>query len=358
MLWVILAAMWLGGCAGEPAPPAASMSATSAAAPPCAWHQDPVPWPTVAQSLAEAPLQVPTAAQSAVDLIELSGRLHAARPVLDFPPSTGPIELPDVAVTRRFPEGDRLSPVACRTVAGGLDLEPFLALADLPATAQLSPSLPAANPAEGRRVHDVAARFDSPWTGPFVAWVDLPVGDVVGVAIVRLGHDDSLVAHRARVGDGLLVGGWAQVVVQARLYDDLGAEDRVARRWLRAGSSLLSVRLVETVIAAAWARQQPWSKGRPMGLVGHSGGGAAVCLLPRVHPGFDFVVTDLCSDFLPGAAAEQIGDDYNVALRRYWGALGDLHQLDTPSLKVQYGYPDGAPTVLRWLEAHPWRPEP
>lgn len=313
--------------------------------PSCGW----VGWPTVGDLVEAEPLSPPGDEESESELYQIADTLLSSEPTEGWIPQTGVLEIEDWKLVDEWP--DDPGPPGCALLSSAVGLESMSGLADLEVSAY--PVTQESQPPEGGDGSglpwELATVLDSPWTGKFALWTTVPPLSH-GTVVVRLGHNDSLAEHDARVGALLWDAGWAQVVVQARLYSS-GDEDGVTRYFLRRGGSLLSVRFAETALAGSWAREQEWGQGLPLGLLGHSGGGIYACLLIRLFEEFDFAVTDLCySPALPGEHGS-VGDDYHPALSPYTELLPDSDGLVTPMLLVDYGYGDywGA-VITDWIE--------
>jgi len=318
-----------GDLAVSPSPPADASDPPAS----CGWGTT---WPTVASSVATAPLVAPSEEAAEATLRALGDALSGLPP-REFVPAAGPFDVGPVPLATAWPP---LDPAGCATVTAAL------ALPARPPGGTAETGTPSAD----RSTPDVL--LSSPETGSFALWIDRPERTSKGTVLVRFGHSDSFADHDARVGDALREAGWTQVFLQARLYQGRG-EDPVTRQWLRAGSSLLRVRVQEAVLAGAWVRAQPRASGHPVGLLGHSGGGVQACLVPRVFDGFDFVVSDFCSDLALPESTSAIGDGFVPELLPVRGLLGDVDGLATPVLVTPYNFEGATDRVVRWLATAP-----
>ena len=320
----ILCLLLFTACA-SPAPPSGPAVAPSAST--CARLAPP---PITSTSGA---VEVPSEASSTETLRALAAALPGLpqRPGI---PASGAFAISIAPLARAWPVGDA---EGCGVIMDAL------ALSARPAGPAVA--VGGADPAGRARP---AALLDHPATGPFAVWLDPPAGPPRGTVLIRPGHSDSFADHDARIGDALRAAGWMQVHLQGRLYQGSG-EDEATRAWLRAGSSLLAVRTVETLVAAAWARTQPWADGNPLGVLGHSGGGVATCLLPRVVDGLDFVVADFCADLALPESTARIGDGFHPDLLPYRELLNEVGALGTPTLLTPYNFAGSADEVVAWL---------
>ncbi|MCP4870970.1 MAG: hypothetical protein GY898_19875 [Proteobacteria bacterium] len=323
--WAVLLLLMLASCGS-------SQEAATPADPPIAEPRCiESAWPAVEG--ATAPIAAPNEASSVSNLNDLAATLEGL-PMRRGIPAVGAFPISAGALASAWPAHD---PHGCHVIRRALGLD----------------ALPRGKVRAARSDRDLGSTRLSilligPGTGPFAAWVDLPTGDPRGAVLIRPGHSDSFADHDARIGDALRDAGWAQVHLQARLYQGSG-EDEVTRAWLRAGSSLLAVRHIETVAVGAWVRQLPWARGKPLGVLGHSGGGVAACLTPRLFDGFDFVVSDFCADLALPASTERIGDGFHPELLPYRELLNDVDGLPTPTLVTPYNFDGSADAVVTWL---------
>jgi len=140
-----------------------------------------------------------------------------------------------------------------------------------------------------------------------------------------------------------------------RAYDGWFAESEANAYLLCAGSSLMAIRVYETLLMDRFIRSRGSEN---VSLVGHSGGSVALNALVRLDWRWRAAVSDLESNYATGWLCDDSPDSA-------WCLLDEVHphlaqrfpqinneglvERRVPWLMLDYGYPDGAGPVLEFL---------
>ena len=196
--------------------------------------------------------------------------------------------------------------------------------------------------------------FADPWVGAFGAKLLLPSGEgPFPAVIVHPGHGESPADHLAsRYGADFAEAGIAVLVIEARVH--AGDEYAAALTWdlLRAGHTLVGLRLYEVLVAFSYLRSRPEIAADRVVVAGHSGGALVANLAARVEPRFAGLVTDLVSNYL-NVEGDLWMDECAPDLVMLQELIVDWPSLGMPVLQLEYGVAVGDVVRQFVLDPHP-----
>ncbi|MCP4869213.1 MAG: hypothetical protein GY898_10900 [Proteobacteria bacterium] len=197
--------------------------------------------------------------------------------------------------------------------------------------------------------------FDDPWVGEFGASLRIPSGaGPFPAVIVHPGHGESPADHLAnRYGADFADQGVAVLVIEARAHQ--GDDYAAALTWdlLRAGHTLVGLRVYEVLVAFKYLRSRPDIAKDRVVIAGHSGGALVANLAARVEPRFAGLVTDLVSNYL-NVEGDVWMDECAPDLVMLQELIVDWPSLGMPVLKLEYGEADA--DVVRQFVLDPQPP--
>ncbi len=195
--------------------------------------------------------------------------------------------------------------------------------------------------------------FDDPYVGVFPALLLLPRGPGPHPAVLALhGHGQDAGKYAAAFrAQQFAERGFALLVPTMRGMDAGLAEDRVTRFLLRAGFSLMTIRVYETLLALKYLRWRRDIDHEAIGLIGHSGGSVTGAVAIRVTPFFKAFVYDFTGSFYH-ERYEKLTDENVPGLFPYGKRIADFRAACTPALEVEYGYEGNDEQIFRFFENH------
>ena len=177
----------------------------------------------------------------------------------------------------------------------------------------------------------------------------LPLTGSVPTVVILPGHSEDADTHRLqRFGQYLPELGFAVVIVSFRAWEQRADHD-ATEAVLCHGLSMMLLRGYEAMLAMRFAEAAPESRGRAIGLLGHSGGSMVGNLLAwlDVNPAMVHV-SDLDGDYRNAGPAEDelpaVDCATHPVLSLMSPAINDLQRAPVPVFQVPYGYAtDDAP---------------
>lgn len=125
-------------------------------------------------------------------------------------------------------------------------------------------------------------------------------------------------------------------------------EDQVARELLRAGSSLMAVRIYETLVGLELLRSLQHIDPARIALIGHSGGTLQNLLAVRLTDQFAAHVADGIGEYNSWDNG-LIADETLPHLYPHSTQISRVEDITTPSARFEYGYPSGPEEVWAFL---------
>lgn len=203
----------------------------------------------------------------------------------------------------------------------------------------------------GHTVH----RFliDDPWVGTLGGFFVLPEGEGPHRAILaEHGHGTEAVDWLDTYG-GLdyVEAGFVLFAVDHRMmYADDG-ESEVGHDLLADGFTLAGIHIYESLLVHRLMRWHPAVDADHIGLLGHSAGSNRGNLMVRLTDTFGAYVSDNPTLFDFDPSAPRYHEALVPELAPWQDAIGDSQTAPTPTLEVDYGFPEGTGPLLEFFEA-------
>jgi hypothetical protein len=185
--------------------------------------------------------------------------------------------------------------------------------------------------------------FGDEVVGSFEALLLMPLEPASPPAVIGLhGHRDSARVFAAEfMGYELARRGLGVLIPDLRAHDCSLGESRIAFELLRHGSTLMGLKVYETLLMAKYLNSLEEVDSRFIGLLGHSGGSSIADLAVLVSDRFAAKVTDLRIEYDNRCGSLGVHCETVPALVSLSGAMKVVSP-GTPSLEVPYGYPQPA----------------
>jgi len=150
-------------------------------------------------------------------------------------------------------------------------------------------------------------------------------------------HDDERFV-REYLGEQLAARGYVVLAPRFRAHDCSLTENRIARKLLRRGFTLMGLHVYEALLMVKYLDSIATVDGSRIGLLGHSGGSSIANVLVRVSDRFSALVIDHEVDFrnrcgLLGLHCETVPGMFPLS-----ADLNDRSTLMIPWVKLPYGY--------------------
>jgi hypothetical protein len=207
-----------------------------------------------------------------------------------------------------------------------------------------------------RRFIERVVELRDPEVGRFRARLLIPDGPGPFPAVLALhGHRGSPWRFaRTHLVRGLVRRAFVVVLPGFRLMGCGREEERISRRLLRSGFTLIGLRVYEALRTSEYLRSRAVVDPDRVGLLGHSGGSTVALLLARIDDGYGAAVFDHLVGFrdrcrLWGRVhCETVPSIFPIA-----SDVRDLSSLAGPHMAVRYGFPgpDLRREVLDFLSA-------
>ncbi len=130
--------------------------------------------------------------------------------------------------------------------------------------------------------------------------------------------------------------GYALAVPTFRVMGADEYEDRLVRRLMVRGFTLMGIRVYEILLTKKYLRSQDKIRKDRIGLLGHSEGGVTGNLAVRIDDGFAAYVCDCKGSYLGVYENRYLLDDYVPRLFRIHKQINDLTMTKTPTKKIPY----------------------
>jgi hypothetical protein len=202
--------------------------------------------------------------------------------------------------------------------------------------------------------------IDDPYVGTWEATLLLPRGAGPFPALVAShGHaDDAAAFLENQHGQHYPKGGFAVLAHTQRVSFADEHEDRVARALLAKGGSLMAIRSYEVLVGLSLLQSIKQVDPARIALIGHSGGTLANLLTVRLTNGFAAHVADGIAEYNSWDNG-LIADESLPALYPHANQLSSTETAPVPTIQLEYGYPGGPESVLKFLaKVMPKRPPP
>jgi hypothetical protein len=177
------------------------------------------------------------------------------------------------------------------------------------------------------------------------------------VLVVAHGHNDNAWIHMDRdgFGEAFTSAGYVLVAPSFRANDGEMPEHTVTRELLKAGWSMMAIRVYEQLLARRVAASLPLVDGcAPVGLIGHSGGSVASALTVRVAEAplaFDAYINDLESQYINWDMNDGWTlDETTPGLWPLQHVINEFETLPFPSMAAGYGYPEGLDILIDFFD--------
>ena len=192
--------------------------------------------------------------------------------------------------------------------------------------------------------------IEDPLVGTWEAILLLPRGRGPFPALVAShGHANSADSFlREQHGSRYPAGGYALLVHDQRVSYADEHEDKVARKLLSAGGSLMAVRSYEVLVGLELLRALPVIDPARIALIGHSGGTLANLLTVRLTDRFAAHVADGIAEYRSWDNG-LIADETLPALYPHSTQLSRVEGGPIPAIRLEYGYPAGPEQVWDFL---------
>lgn len=206
--------------------------------------------------------------------------------------------------------------------------------------------------------------FEDDVAGPFGAILLLPASSSAPAPalVVLPGHGENAAEWISLYhGERYPQRGIALLVLSPRAMCVDENEDRAARALLAAGSSVLAMRMYESVRALRFLQALPQVDGARVGLMGHSTGSISANAIARTNAGFRALVSDLEGNYYAYINRPLMADVMAPRVYPWSTVINDLDDSDVPSLRVGYAYgvpneddpqqPNELPRIFDFLES-------
>ncbi|MFQ5528431.1 MAG: alpha/beta hydrolase family protein [Thermoanaerobaculia bacterium] len=193
--------------------------------------------------------------------------------------------------------------------------------------------------------------FDDTEVGSFEATLLLPPGDGPHPAVLGLHghHDDDEVFARRYLGKDLALRGYVVLIPRFRNFDCSAKENRIARRLLGEGFTLMGLHVYESMLALRYLADLDVVESRRIGVLSHSGGSSIASLLVRISDDISAQVSDYQVDFRNRCGPRAVHCETLPGLALLALEIRDGRSLRIPRKVVPYGFEE--PSVRREIEA-------
>jgi hypothetical protein len=192
--------------------------------------------------------------------------------------------------------------------------------------------------------------FVDPYVGTFRGRLRLPDGVDWGTPILGVhGHGTEAVDIFDVYGGAELVdAGHPVLAIDLRVNYADELEDDVQRTLLRAGFSLLEIRVYEVFRALQYLRGRGDME-PGMGLLAHRGGAGAMNVAIRLNPGVTAYAFDNTADYDCWLDNERLLDDSVPAVHPYRALINDFTTAAPALLRQDYGFPEGPDPLVAFF---------
>ncbi len=199
-------------------------------------------------------------------------------------------------------------------------------------------------------VDELELLFVDPFVGTFRARFWLPAsGEWRPPALGVHGHATEAVdIYDTYGGDALVQAGHPVLALDLRVNYGDELEDAVQRHLLRAGFSLLAVRIYEVFLGLRYLRSRGDME-PGVGLLAHSGGAGAMNVAIRLAPGVHAYAYDNTADYDGWLDGERLLDESVPAVHPYRDLINDISTVEPALLVQDYGFPDGSAPLVAFF---------
>jgi hypothetical protein len=205
--------------------------------------------------------------------------------------------------------------------------------------------------------------FEDDIVGDFGAILLTPLAAAPGGpgVVVLPGHGEDAQAWIDRHhGERYPQAGISMLILTSRGMCVDEAEDEASRAALRAGTSVLALRMYESVRALRFLQALPEVGFDRVGLMGHSTGSIASNAIARTDAGFAALVTDLTGTYYNYISRPLFADAMAPRVYPWHVVIADISTAGIPAIEVGYGYgveneddpqqPNALPEIFDFLE--------
>lgn len=203
-------------------------------------------------------------------------------------------------------------------------------------------------------VEDGAERLDllfvDPFVGTFHGVLWLPQDATWRAPILGVhGHATEAVdLYDGYGGDVLVAAGHPLLALDLRVNYADALEDDVQRHLLRAGFSLLEIRVYEAFLGLKYLRARGDME-PGLGVLAHSGGAGAMNVAIRLHPGIDAYAFDNTAEYACWLKDDRLLDDSVPDVHPYRALINDFGTAAPALLQQDYGFPEGPEPLLAFF---------
>ena len=198
--------------------------------------------------------------------------------------------------------------------------------------------------------HELRLIFEDPFVGVFEAMLLLPHGDGPHpVVVAHPGIGATLEDWRDRLGGPLSAGGVGVLVLQPRALDAGRIGGDANAQLLRAGFTLIGLRIYETLLMRKYLRWLPDADPDRVGLIGEGEGAAVGNLALRVEPGWAAYATDGATPFVPSRVGGLVWARSVPGLGPWQERIDDFASATVPVHVASPGYGDGPGGLTEFL---------